>query len=147
MAEDAAAVFQRLLLLLGLDEEDTLEQCLAAYAAPCGTIFGVPTAVLSRFLKLLKAQSPPESRPQVEEAFMKFVTKVRAAAELRVGEREREGCGWEGVSTRAAGILPTVSPLPSSLPAILFSSRLPLFCTGRRTMAASCKCCTLWQPA
>jgi hypothetical protein len=81
MSSDAAAVsavFERLLLLLGLDEAEVLQAALASYFAPAGEIFGVPTAVLSKFLKVLKTQAPPESRPSIEDAFMKFVTKVRA---------------------------------------------------------------------
>lgn len=74
---DVSTVFERLLLLLGLDEAEVLQAALASYFAPAGEIFGVPTAVLSKFLKVLKTQAPPESRPSIEDAFMKFVTKVR----------------------------------------------------------------------
>ena len=75
--DEVAEAFSDLLLLLGLDEPDTLDACLSAYEAPASHIFGVPTPYLSRFLKQLKSQCPPESRSKIEAAFMKFVTKVR----------------------------------------------------------------------
>ena len=76
------SVFERLLLLLGLDERETFDAAIAAYESPLDSVFDVPTQTLSKFLKLLKTNAPPESRPLIEEAFMKLVTTVSVTQEI-----------------------------------------------------------------
>lgn len=66
-----------LLLLLGIDEPEVADACVAAFESPSSDIFGVPTSALTRYLKQLKATCPPESRSKIEPAFMQFVTRVR----------------------------------------------------------------------
>jgi hypothetical protein len=103
MSDDASSVFERLLLLLGLDEAEVLHAALAAYASPMGEVFGVPTPVLSKFLKILKTQAPPESRASIEDAFMQFVTKVRLPRSAVAHTRAQ----WPHLNTR------TPRPTPS----------------------------------
>jgi hypothetical protein len=89
MAADAAAAFARLAAALGSTPPGLVEACAAAYDAPAASIFGVPTQTLSRILRLLKARAAPEARAEVEDAFMKIVTRVSPAT--RVGDVARAG--------------------------------------------------------
>ena len=74
---DVDPVFVRLLSSCGAGEARFAAACQDAYNSPTGVIFGVPTPALSRFLKVLKARAAPDTRALVEDAFMKFVSKVR----------------------------------------------------------------------
>ena len=57
--------------------EGARAQALSAYASPTGTLFSVPTQALSRVMKALKARAGGSAaKTEVEDAFMKLVTKV-----------------------------------------------------------------------
>ena len=69
--------------------EGARAQALSAYASPTGTLFSVPTQALSRVMKALKARAGGSAaKTEVEDAFMKLVTKVGPPSPRRAATPE-----------------------------------------------------------
>lgn len=74
-AESTAAVLARLCACLQLDDH-VAAKCAAAFRAPNAALFALPTAQLSRILRLLKNAAASEQRSAVEQHYMALVTSV-----------------------------------------------------------------------
>ncbi len=78
-------------LLEGCGISDTLPTetaCLQAFRAPQSALFAIQTATLSKFMRVLKSKAVSDKAKQnIEESFMKLVTKVSKG---KVAEERRK---------------------------------------------------------
>lgn len=78
-SEDFGAVVARLLAGCGLQDDGAVAACVAASRNPTAALFAIPTSSLSKVMRNLKGKAvSDQSRADIEECFMKLVTKVRA---------------------------------------------------------------------
>ncbi len=76
--EDITSSVRKLLEGCGISDTTMTETaCLQAFRAPQSALFAIQTATLSKFMRILKSKAISEKAKQnIEESFMKLVTKV-----------------------------------------------------------------------
>jgi hypothetical protein len=119
-ADEVQEVVRRLLAACGVADAAVEESCVAAYSAPTAALFAIPTPTLSKVMRGFKSKAVSDrGRTEVEECFMKLVTRVRCV---------RAAQGWRGVvhvrgHSFVALMSASVLPFASLSPALLIPCR------------------------